>query len=85
MLVKLIKFRKGNVFVSNGAKWSKVGEVHEVPDDVGHALIGKYPDMLEAAKGRAKKAKEESSVEESDEDIDAKATKMATEYANKSI
>ena len=96
MIIQLTKFRKGNVLLEHTAKgtlkWSEVGQKLEVDDAIAHAVLGKYPDMLkEVRRSAAKKApvvdtiSETEAHEHEEKEIHVEATKMASEYANKSV
>jgi len=83
MQIRLKKFRRGSAVVLKGHKWNEVGQVVEVPDEVGHALIGEFSDMLEIVADKPKpKAKPKKAAED---DADDDAEKMAADYANKML
>jgi len=89
MQIKLLKLRKGSVLIirsSEGVlKWSEVGDCVDVSDEIGHGLIAKYPDVLGIAKSASKKKAAAKKDDATDDNIDAEAEKMASEYANKKL
>ena len=87
MIVKLKKKRRPGAVIIQTAqgslKWVEVGDSHEVSDDVGHKLVGDYPDMFEAGKKAAPKKAPKPAPENEEKQVQAEANKMAKEYVNK--
>lgn len=75
MKLKLKKFRGlvESAVLIPPHQWTKVGDVQDVPDALGHQLIGDYPDVFEAEGGASPAAKS----------VEAPANKMAQPAAVK--
>lgn len=90
--MQLVLFKKrspiGSLVINDVAgsfKWTQVGDSNDVPDALGHKLLGQYPDMLEVGKPGKKGAKKMTSKKNPNKMVENEAHKMAASYANKSI